>query len=102
MTTTQQEAAARLKAARTVSHHRAREAQRSNDRFARATEAAAQAETDRNRAHELAYAAQEEHSAALAAAIALGYRHSHRIDATQDNQSQASTGAKPDPSQAPT
>lgn len=96
MTTAQQEAAARLHAARVVSHHRAREAQRANDRLARAKEEIAAAETEHETAHASSNAAQAEHAAALRAAIALGYRHSHRIDAQPADDWKGPTQAQTD------
>ena len=85
MTHDQRDAHHRLEDARRLSNHHARRAQASNDRHARAVEAAAKAETERNQAHADSYAASKEHEAALAHAIRLGYRHTHRIDATQED-----------------
>lgn len=85
MTHDQKDAAARLQRARYASHRAAIRAQRSNDRFAAAAEAAAKAEAERNQAHAHAHEAQRQHQAALAHAVELGYRHSHRIDATEDD-----------------
>ena len=83
LTDAQEAAADRLETARRRSNHAAHVAHLANNRFAQAAADAAKAETDRNAARAASTAATTEHLDALAAAVALGYRHSHRIDATE-------------------